>query len=180
MEDALHIAVYILAGVAAIEAGALVVLSRLLARSRQELDELRQRTDARTWLLSGGREAVKTVWNTANLVRKQGFGAADACYTIDCGDGTGTSCCGSVYSSGFRSTPRMTVKTAVLPPIPSANVRTAAIVKALFFRMVRSEYRTSCQAVSRKIKLFIRYTSSRIEVGFPSFLRAAAYPRRVT
>jgi hypothetical protein len=40
---------------------------------------------------------------------KQGFGAADACYTIDCGDGTGTSCCGSVdyclgYCDGFCGT----------------------------------------------------------------------------
>ncbi|OIN81906.1 adenylate/guanylate cyclase domain-containing protein [Mycobacterium malmoense] len=76
MGDALHIAVYILAGVAALEAGALAVLSRLLARGRREIDELRHRTDARNWLLSGGREAVKTVWNTANLVRKEGFGAA--------------------------------------------------------------------------------------------------------
>jgi adenylate cyclase len=74
--DALHMAVYVLAGVAAVEAGALVVLGQLLARSRREVDELRQRTDARSWLLSGGREAVKTVWNTANLMRKEGFGAA--------------------------------------------------------------------------------------------------------
>jgi len=28
------------------------------------------------WLLSGGREAVKTVWQTASIVRKEGFGAA--------------------------------------------------------------------------------------------------------
>lgn len=76
MGDALHVSVYILAGVAAIEAGGLVVLWQLLARSHRELDELRQRNDARNWLLSGGREAVKTVWNTANLMRKEGFGAA--------------------------------------------------------------------------------------------------------
>jgi class 3 adenylate cyclase len=74
--DALHTAIYVLAGVAAVEAGALVVLWQLLARSRRELDELQHRTDARNWLLSGGREAVKTVWNTANLMRKEGFGAA--------------------------------------------------------------------------------------------------------
>ncbi len=73
---ALHIAIYVLAGIAAIEAVALVVLSRLLVSSRREIDELRQRADARNWLLSGGREAVKTVWNTANLMRKEGFGAA--------------------------------------------------------------------------------------------------------
>ena len=76
MPDVLHIAVYALAAVAAVEAGALVVLWRLLAGSRQEADELRQRLDARNRLLSGGREAVKTVWNTANIMRKEGFGAA--------------------------------------------------------------------------------------------------------
>ena len=73
--DALHIAVYILAGVAAVEAGALVVLWRLLVRSRQQADELQQRADARNWLLSGGREAAKRVWDTANLMRTEGFGA---------------------------------------------------------------------------------------------------------
>jgi class 3 adenylate cyclase len=73
--DALHIGVYVLAGMAAVEAAALVVLWLVLARSRREVDELRQRTDARNQLLSGGREAVKRVWNTANLMRKEGFGA---------------------------------------------------------------------------------------------------------
>ncbi|CQD13556.1 adenylate and guanylate cyclase catalytic domain-containing protein [Mycobacterium europaeum] len=76
MGDALHVTVYVLAGVAAIEAVALAVLARLLVRSRQEIDELRHRTDTRNQLLSGGREAVKRVWNTANLLRKEGFGAA--------------------------------------------------------------------------------------------------------
>ncbi|MEZ0365226.1 adenylate/guanylate cyclase domain-containing protein [Mycobacterium sp. pUA109] len=70
------IAVYALAGLAAIEAVGLVVLWRQLTRSRAEVDELRHRADTRNWLLSGGREAVKTVWQTANLVRKEGFGAA--------------------------------------------------------------------------------------------------------
>ena len=76
MGDALHSAVYILAGIAVIEAGGLAVLWRLLTRSRQEAEELRQRADARKRLVSGGREAVNTVWQTANLVRKEGFGAA--------------------------------------------------------------------------------------------------------
>jgi class 3 adenylate cyclase len=74
--DALHITVYVLAGIAGIEAVALAVLARLLVRSREEIEELRHRTDARNQLLSGGREAVKRVWNTANLLRKEGFGAA--------------------------------------------------------------------------------------------------------
>jgi class 3 adenylate cyclase len=76
MADALHVTVYVLAGIAAVEGVALIALWRLLVRSQQQLDELRQRTDARNQLLSGGREAVKRVWNTANLMRKEGFGAA--------------------------------------------------------------------------------------------------------
>ncbi len=76
MADALHIAVYVLTGLAVIEAGALVALARLLFRSRREIDELRHRSDSRHWLLSSGREAVKTVWQTANLISKEGFGAA--------------------------------------------------------------------------------------------------------
>ena len=76
MGDVLHIAIYALAGLAAVEAGALVVMWRLLVRSREEAEELRQRADTRNWLISGGRGAVKTVWNTANIMRKEGFGAA--------------------------------------------------------------------------------------------------------
>lgn len=72
----LHIAIYVLAGIAVAEAAGLVVLWRMLNRSRQQVEELHRRTDARNKLLSGGREAVKTVWQTANLVRKEGFGAA--------------------------------------------------------------------------------------------------------
>lgn len=36
----------------------------------------RERVDARNWLLSGEREAVQTLWQTANLMRTEGFGAA--------------------------------------------------------------------------------------------------------
>ncbi|MDT5140623.1 MAG: hypothetical protein QOD58_4885 [Mycobacterium sp.] len=76
MSDTLHIALYVLAGIAVVEGGAVATLWVLLQRSRRELEELRQRTDPTRRLLSGGREAVKTVWNTANRVRKEGFGAA--------------------------------------------------------------------------------------------------------
>ena len=76
MGDALHIAVYVLAIVAAAEAVAIAVLGTLLARARREVEDLRQRTDARNQLLSGGREAVKRVWDTATLLRKEGLGAA--------------------------------------------------------------------------------------------------------
>ena len=76
MGDALHIAVYILAAIGVIESVAIAVLWALLARSRRNIAELRHRTDARSWLLSGGRETVKTVWNAANVMRKEGFEAA--------------------------------------------------------------------------------------------------------
>src|SRR6202171_3250273 len=70
------IAAYVLAGIAAVEDIALIAVSVLLARSRREKTAPRRRVDTRNLLLSGGREAVKTVWQTANLVRKEGFGAA--------------------------------------------------------------------------------------------------------
>lgn len=70
------IAVYVLAGVVVAEAIALAILWWQLQRSRGEADELRERLDTRTMLWTGGREAVKTVWQTANLVRTQGFGGA--------------------------------------------------------------------------------------------------------
>jgi class 3 adenylate cyclase len=71
-----QIAVYVLGAIAAAEAVALIVMWVLLGRSRHELDELRRRVDTRNMLLTGGREAVKQVWQTANILRKDGFGAA--------------------------------------------------------------------------------------------------------
>ncbi len=68
--------VWVLAAVAAGEAVGLATLWVLLTRARREADELRSRVDTRQQLITGGREAVKTVWETANLIRKQGFGAA--------------------------------------------------------------------------------------------------------
>jgi adenylate cyclase len=76
MHDPLMIAVYALAGVVVIEAAALAFMWAALTRSRREAAELQRRVDPRSWLLPAGREAVKTVWQTANLVRKEGFGAA--------------------------------------------------------------------------------------------------------
>jgi adenylate cyclase len=76
MHDHLLIAVYVLAGVAVIEAAAVGAMWVLVTRTRREADTLRRHADSRSWLLSSGREAVKTVWQTANLVRKEGFGAA--------------------------------------------------------------------------------------------------------
>ncbi len=70
------IAVGVLAALVVAEAVALWVLWSRLQRSRQETDELQQRLDTRNLLWTGGREAVKTVWQTANLVRTQGFGGA--------------------------------------------------------------------------------------------------------
>ena len=65
MHDHLLIAVYALAGLAAVEAAALAVLGRLLYRIRAENEALRQQPD----LLSFGSKAVKTMWQTASLVR---------------------------------------------------------------------------------------------------------------
>jgi adenylate cyclase len=70
------IVIWVLVGVAVAEAAGLAVLWVLLTRSRAEADELRGRVDTRQQLLTGGREAVKTLWNTANTIRKDGFGAA--------------------------------------------------------------------------------------------------------
>ncbi|GFG74963.1 hypothetical protein MBOT_23280 [Mycobacterium botniense] len=69
-------AVYALAALAVIEAAGLVAVSGLLVRSRREADALRRRVDTRNRLLASSREAVKTVWHTANLVRREGLGAA--------------------------------------------------------------------------------------------------------
>jgi adenylate cyclase len=71
-----HVLVWVLAGVAALEAVGLVVLWRMLRRARQQNDDLRARVDARQQLFAGGREAVKTMWQTASLIRKEGLGAA--------------------------------------------------------------------------------------------------------
>jgi adenylate cyclase len=71
-----QIAAYVLAGIAAVEAVALVVVWVIYTRQKRELDNLRGRLDTRNTLLSGGREAVKQVWQTANILRKDGLGAA--------------------------------------------------------------------------------------------------------
>ena len=71
-----QIAAYVLAGIAAVQAVALAVIWRRCTRQQRELDELRRRVDTRNMLLSGGREAVKQVWQTANILRKDGLGAA--------------------------------------------------------------------------------------------------------
>src|SRR5689334_17459762 len=72
----MQIAAYVLAAVAVAEAVGLVVLWAQLTRARHEVEELRGRVDTRNMLLSGGREAVKNLWQTANIIRKEGFGAA--------------------------------------------------------------------------------------------------------
>lgn len=71
-----QIVAYVLAIVAVAEAVALAVLWIRYTRQRKELDEIRRRLDTRNMLFSGGREAVKQVWQTANILRKDGLGAA--------------------------------------------------------------------------------------------------------
>ena len=70
------IAIYLLLAVAAAEACVIAVLWQRVKKRDEELGELQRRLDTRTNLVSGGREAVKTVWQTANIFRKEGFGAA--------------------------------------------------------------------------------------------------------
>jgi adenylate cyclase len=70
------IALCVLAAIAVIEGIALLVVTRQVRRRDEEIDELNRRLDARTALLSGGREAMKQVWQTATILRKEGFGAA--------------------------------------------------------------------------------------------------------
>jgi adenylate cyclase len=67
-----HMVIYALAALALIEAVVIGVLWRLWSRSRALVEELQRQPD----LLSFGSKAVKTMWQTANLVRKEGFGAA--------------------------------------------------------------------------------------------------------
>lgn len=74
--DAALIAAIALGAIALAEAVAVIVLVRRLRISRRETDAARRRPDTRNMLLSGGREAVKTVWQTANILRTEGLGAA--------------------------------------------------------------------------------------------------------
>src|SRR6476660_5320259 len=81
-----QIAAYVFAAIAVVEAVALFVFWRRCTRQQREADELRSRVDTRNALLSGGREAVKTMWQTANIIRKEGFGAAVASSIEDLAD----------------------------------------------------------------------------------------------
>jgi len=71
-----QIAALALAVVVIGEAIALVVLTLRLQAARAEADELGRRVDTRNLLLSGRTKAVKTVWQTASILRTDGFGAA--------------------------------------------------------------------------------------------------------
>ena len=68
-------AAYVLAGIAAAEAVVIIVMWRRLTRDRRELVELRAKATGKA-LLAGGREALKTMWQTADILRKDGLGAA--------------------------------------------------------------------------------------------------------
>jgi adenylate cyclase len=71
-----QIAATVLAVLAVAEAVALVVLWRKVKAADAEAAELRSRLDTRQLLVSGGTRAVKTVWQTANILRRDGLGAA--------------------------------------------------------------------------------------------------------
>ncbi|MGP4058753.1 adenylate/guanylate cyclase domain-containing protein [Mycobacterium sp. 4D054] len=70
------IALCLAAALAAGLAVALLVQTRRLNAAREEAEELRKRLDARQMLVTGGTKAVKTVWQTANILRRDGLGAA--------------------------------------------------------------------------------------------------------
>src|ERR1700759_2160213 len=71
-----QIAAYVFAAIAVAEAVALVVLGVRNRRQQGELERLRRQVDTKNMLFAGGREAVKQVWQTANILRKDGLGAA--------------------------------------------------------------------------------------------------------
>lgn len=70
------IALCVVAVLAAGLAIAVAVQTRRLRAAQEEAAELRRRLDTRQMLMSGGTKAVKTVWQTANILRRDGFGAA--------------------------------------------------------------------------------------------------------
>lgn len=70
------IALIVLAGIVVVEAVVIVVQTRRLATRTEELAAAQRRVDTRANLIAGGRETLKQVWQTANIVRKEGFGAA--------------------------------------------------------------------------------------------------------
>ena len=72
MGDVLRLTLYVVATVAVAEGVAVGVLWRLLSRCKRELEAAQRPSD----LLGFTNKAVKTVWQTANLMRKEGFGAA--------------------------------------------------------------------------------------------------------
>jgi adenylate cyclase len=72
----LQIICAVLAIVVVAEAVVLVVQGRRLTRLTEELADAQRRVDTRANLLSGGREAVKQVWQAATIIRKEGLGAA--------------------------------------------------------------------------------------------------------
>lgn len=69
------VVITVLALVAAGEAAGLITLSILLARSRRQRRSPRRSTTTQR-LMVGGREAVRTAWQAADLVRAKGFRAA--------------------------------------------------------------------------------------------------------
>jgi len=71
-----QIAATVVAVLAVAQAVALGVLWRKVRAAEAEAAELRNRLDTRQLLVSGGTKAVKTVWQTANILRRDGLGAA--------------------------------------------------------------------------------------------------------
>ncbi|NMN98189.1 adenylate/guanylate cyclase domain-containing protein [Antrihabitans stalactiti] len=73
-----HVVETVLGGVAFVEACGLVVLAALLIRSKRQVQSLQRQLVSgrdRRWLRTS-RDAVRAVWDTANLVREKGISRA--------------------------------------------------------------------------------------------------------
>lgn len=71
------VAICVLAAVIVVEAVALTVTRSRLRAAQEEIEELRAPVEPKTnVLLAHGKAAVKTMWQTANLINREGFGGA--------------------------------------------------------------------------------------------------------
>src|SRR5882672_681808 len=84
-----------------------------------------------------------------------------------------TSCSGSGYGRGFRSTPFTTENSAVLAPIPSARVRIATKAKPGDFTSMRTPKRRSCVMRSNKPQPHTSRVTSFTNPTFPNSRLAA-------
>src|SRR6185312_15261218 len=87
------------------------------------------------------------------------------------------SCCGESYGSALSSTELVMVKIAVLPPMPSASVKIAAMAKPGFLRSMRAPKRRSCRNECIEIFIIGRCVMTKVShtAGALLFLTSTAY-----